>query len=117
MLSVLILTSTVLIILITLFQACAPGPKLRNIAFRRAAWHSSAANYDNTGHLIADGIIGLLSDEVIDYSGTSDSNPTHGQMIPGIVNSEWISASNGEEWVYLDFGAVSSLESVEVYWG
>jgi hypothetical protein len=67
--------------------------------------------------LIADGFIGLLSDEVIDYSGTSSSNPTHGQMIPGMVNSEWISASNGEEWVYLDFGAVSSLETVKVYWG
>ena len=94
-----------------------PEPQLRNVAFRRAAWHSSAANYDNTGQLIADGIIGMLSDEVIDYSGTSASNPTFGQMIPGIVNSEWISASNGEEWVYLDFGAITSLRSVKAHWG
>ena len=97
--------------------ATIPEPPLRNVAFRRAAWHSSAANYDNTGQLIADGIIGVLSDEVIDYSGTSASNPTYGQMIPGTVNSEWISASNGEEWVYLDFGAITSLRSVKVYWG
>ena len=94
-----------------------PEPPLRNVAFRRAAWHSSAANYDNTGQLIADGVIGVLSDEVIDYSGTSASNPTYGQMIPGIVNSEWISASNGEEWVYLDFGAITSLRSVKAHWG
>ena len=93
------------------------SPPLRNVAFRRAVWHSSAANYDNTGQLIADGVIGVLSDEIIDTSGTSASNPTYGQMIPGKVNSEWISATSGEEWVYLGFGAVTSLRSVKVYWG
>ena len=92
-------------------------PPLRNVAFRRAAWHSSAANYDNTGQLIADGVIGALSDEVLDYSGSSASNPTFGQMIPGIVDSEWISASNAEEWVYLDLGAITSLRSVKAHWG
>ncbi len=89
----------------------------RNVAFRRAVWHSSAANFDNTGQLVADGVIGILSNEVIDSSGTSASNPTHGQMIPGTVNSEWISASGGEEWVYLDFGAKTALQSVKVHWG
>ncbi|MGD9158693.1 MAG: discoidin domain-containing protein [Desulfobacteraceae bacterium] len=89
----------------------------KNIAFRRAAWHSSAANYDNTAHLISDGVIGLLSNEIIDYSGTSASNPTYGQMIPGKIDSEWISKSNSEEWVYLDLGVISSLESVKIYWG
>jgi hypothetical protein len=105
--------------LATLFpvSAFAPQPRLQNVAFRRAVWHSSAANYDNTGQLIADGIIGVLSNEVIDTNGTSASNPTFGQMIPGTVNSEWISASNGEEWVYLDLGAVTSLQSVTVHWG
>ena len=98
-------------------SASAQELVLRNVAFRRAVWHSSAANYNNTGQLITDGIIGVLSNEVIDYSGTSASNPTYGQMIPGVVNSEWISASNGEEWVYLDIGAVTSLHNVKVYWG
>ncbi len=97
--------------------ATPPEPLLRNVAFRRAAWHSSAVNYDNTGQLVSDGIVGVLSDEVIDYSGTSVSNPTHGQMIPGTVNSEWISASNGEEWVYLDFGEITLLRSAKVHWG
>ena len=88
-------------ILITLFSAFAlADPPLRNVAYRKASWHSSAANYDNTAQLIADGILGVLSNEVIDSKGTSASNPTYGQMIPGTVNSEWISASSGEEWVY-----------------
>jgi len=90
---------------------------IRNVAFRRAAWHSSAANYDNTAQLVTDGIKGVLSNEIIDTSGTSASNPTYGQMIPGIVNSEWISASNGEEWVYVDFGGRTLLQSVKVHWG
>ena len=89
----------------------------KNVAFRRAVWHSSAANYDNTGHLITDGIIGELSNEIIDYSGTSASNPTYGQMIPGTVNSEWISAGNGEEWVYIDFGGETVSRYVRVHWG
>jgi hypothetical protein len=92
-------------------------PRLRNVAFRRAVWHSSAANYDNTSQLISDGILGVLSNEVIDTGGTSASNPTYGQMIPGKVNSEWISASGGVQWVYLDLGAVTSLGSIKVYWG
>jgi hypothetical protein len=99
------------------FYAAFPAQSVRNVAFRKAAWHSSAANYDNTGQLISDGVIGVLSDEVIDTSGTSASNPTYGQMIPGTVNSEWISASSGEEWVYLDLGAITSLRSVKVFWG
>ena len=121
--------SAMIFISMIIFQACAPatgpvvsrliydGAATGSIAFRRAVWHSSAANYDNTGQLITDGILGLLSDEVIDYSGTSATNPTHGQMIPGKVDSEWISASNGEEWVYLDLGVISTLYGVRVYWG
>ena len=118
-LSGLLAFAIVFIGLTSLFWASAfgPEPQLRNVAFRRAVWYSSAANYDNTGQLVTDGIIGVLSEEVIDTSGTSASNPTYGQMIPGIVNSEWISASNGEEWVYVDFGATTSIETVSVHWG
>ena len=108
-----------------IFSGCTaatpPGgvtePVTKNVAFRRAVWHSSAANYDNTGQLITDGIIGVLSNEIIDYSGNSASNHTHGRMIPGTVNSEWVSAGNGEEWVYIDFGGETTLQNVKVYWG
>jgi hypothetical protein len=66
---------------------------LRNVAFRRAAWHSSAANYDNTAHLVTDGIIDSTFD------------------------SSWISKGNGQEWVYIDLGADTKLSSITVYWG
>jgi hypothetical protein len=71
-------------------------PMADNAAFRRAAWHSSAANFDNTAHLVTDGIIGPLSDT---------------------VDSAWISGSNGEEWVYIDLGADTEITLVRVYWG
>lgn len=100
---------------VALIPAFAASPD--NVAFRRAAWHSSAANYDNTAQLVADGVLGMLSSEVIDASGTSASNPTYGQLIPGRVDSEWISAGGGREWVYLDLGAVSSLRAARVHWG
>ena len=60
----------------------------RNIAKFRAAYHSSAANYDNTAHLI-----------------TSETE------LP------WISGGNGEEWVYMDLGALSEITEVVVHWG
>ena len=86
-----LLTATIIFSsLVILISASAfdPEPPQRNVAFRRAVWHSSAANYDNTAQLVTDGIIGVLSNEVIDTSGTSSSNPTYGQMIPGTINSE-----------------------------
>lgn len=66
---------------------------LRNVALRRAAWHSSAANCNNTAHLVTDGIIDSTFD------------------------SSWISKGNGQEWVYIDLGADSKLNRVTVYWG
>lgn len=60
----------------------------RNIAKFRAAVHSSAANYDNTAHVV-----------------------TGGADIP------WISGGSGAEWLYIDLGAVSEVESVAVHWG
>ena len=46
-----------------------PGSKLRNVAFRRAAWHSSAANFENTAQPVTDGRQGVLSNEVIGTLG------------------------------------------------
>lgn len=71
----------------------AQSSSLRNLALRRAAWHFSAANYDNTAHLVTDGIIHSTFD------------------------SSWRSGGNGREWVYIDLGADSELSSVKVYWG
>lgn len=32
-------------------------------------------------------------------------------------DSTWMSAASGEEWVYVDLGAPSSFDQVELYWG
>ena len=60
----------------------------RDLAKFRAAYHSSAANYDNTAHLT-----------------TFD------------IDLPWISAGCGEEWVYVDLGTVSKIDAVTVFWG
>ena len=61
---------------------------MRNIAEYCMALHSSAANYDNTAHVI-----------------------TSRSRIP------WLSAGNGEEWVAVDLGAMSETECAVVSWG
>ena len=68
--------------------------KYRNVAFRRAVYHSSAINFNETGHLITDGII---------YSDSFESS--------------WISKTSGTESVYVDLGAISVIDVVEIYWG
>ena len=60
----------------------------KDIAKFRAAYHSSAANYDNTAHLT-----------------TFDSD------------MPWISSTAGTEWVYIDLGATSEISGVTVHWG
>lgn len=60
----------------------------RDLARFRAAVHSSAANYDNTAHLV-----------------TFDAD------LP------WLSGGNGEEWIAVDLGAPSDIEEVRVEWG
>jgi|LSQX01.3.fsa_nt_gb hypothetical protein len=64
----------------------------KNLAFRRAAWHSSAANYDNTAHLV-----------------------TYGD--DGTYPNSWISQGSGREWIYIDLGAASQIAVVTVCWG
>jgi len=60
----------------------------RDIARFRAAYHSSAKDYDHTAHLT-----------------TFDSK------LP------WISAGSGEEWITIDLGTVSRIETVSIRWG
>ena len=61
---------------------------IRDIARMRAVYHSSAANYTNTGHLV-----------------------TNSMELP------WISAGSGEEWLMVDLGTDSRIFSVAVRWG
>ncbi|MCL2152144.1 MAG: CIA30 family protein [Oscillospiraceae bacterium] len=69
----------------------------RNVALRRAAYHSSipASNYNNTGHLVTDGII----DSATNFA------------------SNWTSRGSSNESVYIDLGAASKIDKVVTYWG
>ena len=69
----------------------------RNVALRRATYHSSIPNnnYNNTGHLVTDGII--------------DSATTYA--------SNWTSRGASNESVYIDLGAPSEIDKAVVYWG
>ncbi len=62
--------------------------KRRDLARFRAALHSSAIDYDHTAHLTTGG-----------------------------SELAWISAGNVEEWISVDLGAASEIESVSVCWG
>jgi hypothetical protein len=87
------ITTTPTAITTTPTDTTTPTPTQKNVALRRAAWHSSAVNYDNTATLVTDGIINSTFD------------------------SSWVSKGNGQEWVYIDLGADSKLTSATVYWG
>jgi hypothetical protein len=54
-----------------------------NIAKNRAVWHSSSANYNNTGHLVTDGIL---------KSSTSQSGP--------VITQQWTDSPAAEEVQY-----------------
>ncbi len=71
-----------------LLQA-ADGLSETNIALNRAVYQSSAANYDNTGHLSTDG-----------------SQDTYWQSAPG-----------AEQWVYVDLGCPCQVDRVHLDWG
>ena len=65
----------------------------RNIAFRRAAYHSSAANYNNTGHLVTDGIISTASLAkliVTDQHGDAPANENPDMAFDGLPGTKWL---------------------------
>jgi hypothetical protein len=60
-----------------------------NLALNRAAYQSSAANYDNVAHLATDG-----------------SEETY-----------WQSQPENQPWIYLDLGQVQKFSSIRLSWG
>lgn len=70
-------------------SSAAAGGSETNLALNRAVYQSSAANYDNTGHLATDG-----------------SRDTFWQSAPG-----------ADQWVYVDLGRVCSVDRVRLFWG
>jgi hypothetical protein len=64
-------------------------PSEINLALNRAVYQSSAANYDNTGHLATD----------------------------GSQDTFWQSAPGAEQWVYVDLGQSCAIDRVHLFWG
>lgn len=60
-----------------------------NLAFRRAAYQSSAADYDHVAHLVTD----------------------------GNLNTSWISKTGKTEWIYVDLGVICNISTINIAWG
>jgi hypothetical protein len=71
-----------------------PPSGLKNLAFRRAAYQSSYANFNDTGHLATDG----FNKAQTGYS------------------SKWVSGSGDPQWIYVDLGIASNISVVRLYW-
>jgi hypothetical protein len=85
----------ILCALIATETAYGASPGKKNTALRRAAYQSSAVDYNATAHLVTDGIF------------TVDKQT---------FDSRWISATSANEWIYVDLGVVSSIDEVKLFW-
>ena len=77
----------------------------RNIALKRAVYHSSAANYEDTGHLITDGIINDLpywDPDVVAQYNDSPSNEGPTCAFDGNQNTKWLTFHNAA-WLQVGF--------------
>lgn len=72
-----------------LAAAAAASKGGRNLALNRAAWASSAVDFIQTGHMATD----------------------------GQTKTQWASKGAGEEWVYVDLGALCDVNRVVLQWG
>jgi hypothetical protein len=59
------------------------------ISLNRAAYHSSAADYDNTGHLVTD----------------------------GQLSTYWKSKAIENQWIYIDLGRICKIKQIKLFWG
>ena len=65
----------------------------RNVAYRRAVTHSSAADYDHTGHLVTDGIVSSTAAWHITPSAQYDDSPSGegvANLFDGSTDTKWL---------------------------
>ncbi len=101
-----------LALMTTLFTAVSPvsaQPKdeegYRNVALRRAAYHSSATDYNQTGHLVTDGIVPEVKiggPEYSDQYGDSPSAENPSCAFDGQPSTKWLTF-NQAAWLQLKF--------------
>lgn len=82
------------------------GGETRNLAHLRQALASSAADCNQTAQLVTDGLVSGSIPDSLSADGFCD----------GSFYSAWVSASSSEEWIYVDLGAVSEIDKVELCW-
>ncbi len=90
---------------------------IRNLALRRAAWHSSAADYDHTGHLVTDGLYGKAYSCAPAKDAPTEATSPGQSTTAASFDSVWISAGGVREWVRIDLGVMSTFNRVCLYWG
>ena len=69
----------------------------RNVAFRRAAIHSTAADYDHTGHLVTDGIISNANTWKLTGTDQYADNPAGegvANLFDGTTDTKWLTFHN-----------------------
>jgi len=79
---------------------------VRNIAKNRAAWHSSAANYDNTGHLVTDGIYknqnGPAGPVITQQWNDSPEGEQPVKAFDGLASTKYL-AFHPQAWIQYEF--------------
>jgi len=72
-------------------EASAAVGVYRNVALRRAAYHSSAANYNETGHLVTDGILSVsgAGEKVVFSAQWPDADsPSVDERLPSLFDGK-----------------------------
>ena len=59
----------------------------KSLSHNRAAWHSSAADYNHTAHLATD----------------------------GDLTTKWISKPGDHAWIYIDLGSICSITGITIH--
>lgn len=113
-----LVTSAVLLMSVPSFgMAEGPGEDAvpRNIAHMRAAYHSSAYDYNQTAHLVTDGLFSQLDIWVplfSDQYGNSPTGEVPDKAFDGAADTKWLTR-NDHGWVQLEFPAEEAYAAVQ----
>jgi beta-galactosidase/beta-glucuronidase len=91
-------------------ERAAPAEAARqNLALHRAAYQSSSANFDETAHLVTDGVV---TDDTAKYPEGHETAQTADSLM-----SQWRSDAGSPQWIYVDLGAPATFDRVILRWG
>ena len=93
----------------------AEEEEARNIAYMRAAYHSSAYDYNQTAHLVTDGLFSqqdIWTPLFSDQNADSPANEQPAQLFDGDAATKWLTRQQ-QGWVQLAFPAGEAYAAVE----